>query len=386
MSLNKTTVEKPFLSILWIPPALLFIAAALSKAADPIAFLYELADYGFNLPMDFEALLALLLPPLEGLLGVTLLFGRNRWAALGAILLLLIFSVGIITGLPDGYLQRCGCLGPENLAPGITIAKNLLAIILLAAGFKGNPRWARNRNYWGSFAFVAAACWADVSLLLMIYGLGALLAALDGKKHLPLYLIGLGLGWCFYLFELPLLLLPCLGTFYYLIKIESNPYIMRTAILVCFSLLVITFTNLVQPPSPEAEPPFFQTGQPWPQQLIPSYQLPADRENRTLVVLLSPDCDACRLWLPLAASISQRSELPPLVGLAPESPEKIRAYRRRETISFPILSVDSRIFDRAVERTPLLVFVEHDTVHRVFTEGRLPPPSSIKEIVFDEKK
>ena len=40
---------------LWILPSLFFITAALSKSADPLSFLYELADYNLSLPIGFQA-------------------------------------------------------------------------------------------------------------------------------------------------------------------------------------------------------------------------------------------------------------------------------------------------------------------------------------------
>lgn len=76
--------------------------------------------------------------------------------------------------------------------------------------------------------------------------------------------------------------------------------------------------------------------------------------------------------VPVAISLSRQDSLPPLIGLAPQQQAVIDAYRQRESVPFPVFSVDERAFIRAISNTPLLMLVEADTIRNIFPSGSIP--------------
>lgn len=90
---------------------LVFIGAALPKIGDPQSF--ALAVHNFRLlPLALENLVALSLPWVELVAGLSLVLGiRARAGGLLASLLMVLFSVVVAIALARGLDVECGCFG-----------------------------------------------------------------------------------------------------------------------------------------------------------------------------------------------------------------------------------------------------------------------------------
>jgi uncharacterized membrane protein YphA (DoxX/SURF4 family) len=135
---------KPFgdprvISVLRIALGVLFIMAALPKIVNPHAFAKAVSNYHM-LPFVAERLLALLLPPLELVVGVCLVVGVvDAGAALLSFILMAVFTVAVGTALARGLDISCGCFETEGGAKvGLAkIAENValtLAALLVWRG------------------------------------------------------------------------------------------------------------------------------------------------------------------------------------------------------------------------------------------------------------
>jgi putative oxidoreductase len=111
----------------------IFTVAGLLKIHDPQAFADDIATFQV-LPQFSISLFALMLPPLEIVMGLALAFGWNKSAAtLGILLLSTVFAFALLQGIMRGLPIDCGCFGSETPS-GL---KNWLALvrdILLVAG------------------------------------------------------------------------------------------------------------------------------------------------------------------------------------------------------------------------------------------------------------
>jgi len=93
----------------------IFVAAALPKIADPPAFAHMIYNYRM-LPGAAVNALALLLPWIELLAGLALIFGVwRREAVLVAGLLLLVFVAAIGFNLARSHAVDCGCFEVRTL-------------------------------------------------------------------------------------------------------------------------------------------------------------------------------------------------------------------------------------------------------------------------------
>jgi hypothetical protein len=84
------------------------------KLLDPAAFAEEIANYRF-LP-ELAPMLAVILPPVEVVLGITLIIARTRnpWlpaAALASTALMAVFTVAVTQAVLRGIDTGCGCFG-----------------------------------------------------------------------------------------------------------------------------------------------------------------------------------------------------------------------------------------------------------------------------------
>jgi putative oxidoreductase len=113
-----TSVGVPQLRVLgWVALALrialagLFILAGVLKLLDPAEFAVEISRYQL-IPWWCCALLALLLPWLEICMGIALL---TRWFLRGALVwvtvLLIVFSLALLSAMLRGLSIDCGCFG-----------------------------------------------------------------------------------------------------------------------------------------------------------------------------------------------------------------------------------------------------------------------------------
>ena len=110
--------------------AVLFATAAWHKASDSRRFTATLDAYRL-LPSWLGEAVARALPVAEVAVTVSLLLPLYRWAALGAVALLVLYSVAIAINLARGRREiDCGCFGPAAGVPlsGALVARNVLLI------------------------------------------------------------------------------------------------------------------------------------------------------------------------------------------------------------------------------------------------------------------
>jgi hypothetical protein len=364
--------------LLWIPPALLLIAAAIAKAQNPLTFLLELSNYGFNLAPDLEALLALILPGLEMLLGAALLFRFSRWAAILSILLLLFFSSAILVALPSGYLHGCGCLGPERINPTSALIKNGVAIAFLIAGFLPLARRAQKINPWGAFGAATGATFSYWGLLI-IMAATAIVSLASGRRSIFAYLGGLALGIALHASGFPLISVIVVGFVLYLFPVEEHRADKHTVPVLTGLIGFACLFALLYAPEPSLRSPALQVGKPIPRSLEFAAPILQDGAGRSLLLFLQPDCDECRDWLPAASALARRPEIPPLTAIIPGSGVSADEFREKEGIAFDIRTVSSASFGRMARRTPLLVLLESDSVRQIYAEGMLPRSSDLEQ-------
>lgn len=120
---------------------IVFIAAAISKIADPPGFAHEVSNYAL-LPPSLVYATALVMPWVEILCGLALVFGTaRRGAAVLVVALLLVFLAGLGTNLARGRPVDCGCFSTTESVrtPEQRLASMRLAILrdvgLLVLGF-----------------------------------------------------------------------------------------------------------------------------------------------------------------------------------------------------------------------------------------------------------
>ncbi len=365
--------------VLWIPLALLFIAAALVKSQEPLAFLLEISNYGFRLPPALEALLALLLPGAEMALGCLLLFGNSRAAAALSIAMLALFSIGIFAALPAGYLHHCGCLGPEKLNPTLALIKNGIAMALLIIGFLPFGRRAGKTNSWGALGIVMGGTLSNPAAagLLILCGF---LSSTSGRRAFFALLIGLALGFSLKLTGFPMISLIVVGSILYFFEVaeERRPIAWR-AMICTVMVTAICWLGLAYPTAPRFPRSVLRPGQSLPSSLIFGEPMAKDEKGRSLLLFLQPDCDECRDWLPMAVAMARRPGLPPLTGIVPGIAINAEAFREKEELPFDVGAVDVLHFNRMVRRTPLLVLAESGKVTRIFTEGSMPQLAALAE-------
>jgi peroxiredoxin len=162
--------------------AAVFVVAGLAKLADRAGSRQALV--GFGLPAALAAPLGLLLPLAELAVAVALLPAAWAWwGALGALVLLLLFVVGIGFNLARGRTPDCHCFGQLHSEPvgWPTLARN--GILASLAGFvvwQGQHTAGLSAVSW--LGTLTVAQWVGLIVGLIVLGLlaaeGALLAQL----------------------------------------------------------------------------------------------------------------------------------------------------------------------------------------------------------------
>ena len=113
--------------------ALVFFVAGFAKLADLAGSRQALRDFG--VPARLSGPFGVLLPLCELAVAVTLLPAISAWwAALGALVLLLLFVAGISVNLAGGRHPDCHCFGQLHSAPAgwSTLLRNLVLAVLAA--------------------------------------------------------------------------------------------------------------------------------------------------------------------------------------------------------------------------------------------------------------
>jgi peroxiredoxin/uncharacterized membrane protein YphA (DoxX/SURF4 family) len=114
--------------------AAVFLVAGMAKLADIAGSRQALRDFG--VPASLSSSFGVLLPLAElAVAGALLLSGSAWWGAAGALVLLLLFVVGISYNLAHGRTPDCHCFGQLHSAPAgrPTLIRNL--VLLALAGF-----------------------------------------------------------------------------------------------------------------------------------------------------------------------------------------------------------------------------------------------------------
>lgn len=109
-----------------------FLAGAFLKAMNFTTFTIQIFAYGVIADKTLLPAIGYCTLTLEMLLGCSMLFGL-RWGWLTyAVLeaLLLAFTGLILYGWMFSNLQDCGCFGPLEMSPGISIGKNIVLMVL----------------------------------------------------------------------------------------------------------------------------------------------------------------------------------------------------------------------------------------------------------------
>jgi thiol-disulfide isomerase/thioredoxin/uncharacterized membrane protein YphA (DoxX/SURF4 family) len=141
-----------------------FALAGVGKLADLEGSRKAVSDFG--VPSAVAAPLGLLLPLAELAVAVALLPASTAWwGALGALVLLLVFVVGITYNLARGRTPDCHCFGQIHSAPAgwNTLARN--GILAVVAGF---VLWA---GYYGGDAGPGALSWLGALSAAQVLGL-----------------------------------------------------------------------------------------------------------------------------------------------------------------------------------------------------------------------
>jgi uncharacterized membrane protein YphA (DoxX/SURF4 family) len=93
-----------------------FVGAAVDKAADPNAFAVSIGYYKLVGP-TVALIVATILPWIELLCGLFLIFGiMPRGSSLLILLMLLVFTAGVVSGILRGLDISCGCFTRD---PGV---------------------------------------------------------------------------------------------------------------------------------------------------------------------------------------------------------------------------------------------------------------------------
>ena len=108
---------------------LVFILAAVYKIADPYSFGLSIATYDI-LPLSLINLMAVMLPWVEVLVGVTLIIGLwTRASALAIAGMMIMFIIAVLIALSKDLHMSCGCFASaeagEEISSG-TVVRDLL--------------------------------------------------------------------------------------------------------------------------------------------------------------------------------------------------------------------------------------------------------------------
>ena len=131
--MTKLLGNKYFLLTIRIVLGLVFIFAAISKAAEPELFARSIANYKL-LPIFLINIFAIILPWIELCAGLLLIFGvsvKENSTILSGLLLVFLIAIGI--SLMRGLDIECGCFGTVDGAK-VGVQKILENIGLLIAG------------------------------------------------------------------------------------------------------------------------------------------------------------------------------------------------------------------------------------------------------------
>ena len=109
--------DRRFVTVLRIALGVLFIVAALPKLQDPVGFAKAVDNYRM-VPDPVERVMALVLPPLELIVGVLLIVGiADAGASLLTLGMMILFTVAVGVAVARNLDITCGCFAVEGDTP-----------------------------------------------------------------------------------------------------------------------------------------------------------------------------------------------------------------------------------------------------------------------------
>ena len=119
--------------------AVVFIVAGLAKIGDAESFARQVHNFQL-IPVAFENLVAIVLPWIEVVIGVTMLVGsRRRAGAWLSLILMAGFTIAVAAGVARGLDIECGCFGTGDGAR-VGAVKLIENVLLTLAAWIGTTR------------------------------------------------------------------------------------------------------------------------------------------------------------------------------------------------------------------------------------------------------
>ncbi|MFP4501011.1 MAG: MauE/DoxX family redox-associated membrane protein [Candidatus Hydrogenedentota bacterium] len=306
-----------------------FLLAAFLKLQNPQLFSIQIHEYQVFADKDLLAPAALFFLTLEMVLGFAMLVGlRPRAWVLGLVQVLLVAFTGLIAyaWLTHG-IEDCGCMGEVKMSPAVSIAKNLVLMVLVA--------WS-----WTGFALRERP---------------------DGDGVLDKAVATLVVG-----------LVTVAASYPDLYRAGEDQRADRTGITEETAPDADADTHAVAPASETAERPFARFSVTTQDGTVHDLA-----SGRYLVAMLSATCDHCMASVPTLNEYGLwEGELPPVVSLNYEpSSGDLEAFRMQANAQFPMHSLgdDFILFSRYIGREPpRLHLVEDGRSLYFWDEPKLP--------------
>ncbi len=149
-----------------------FLAGAVLKALDIDLFTMQIRSYGlFDDPL-WLARAALGTLTAETALGTAFVLGlRLRgWTCAAVTALLVVFTGLIAYGWAFHHLEDCGCFGPIEISPGISIGKNAALLFLTAVAWLGLRKQETAASLRKSVGLVQTCVCVGLAGALVLYG------------------------------------------------------------------------------------------------------------------------------------------------------------------------------------------------------------------------
>ncbi len=146
--------EGLFLMIIRVLLALVFIFSATVKGVDPLGTAYRIEDYldaySWYWLHDYAFALGIFLIGIEFLIGFALLFKlQTRLAALGVLLMMIIFTVVTYYDASYNMVPDCGCFGDAvKLTNWETFYKNIVLIVMAIIVFAVRGKMVSGKPFW----------------------------------------------------------------------------------------------------------------------------------------------------------------------------------------------------------------------------------------------
>lgn len=109
-----------------------FVYAGLMKVYDPTAFADSIFSFRI-VPNIFINIIAIVLPPMEVILGLGVIFSSwTRACSFSLLILLAVFAGALLQGIMRGLIIDCGCFGsaiPSRFGAWVSLGRALLLLV-----------------------------------------------------------------------------------------------------------------------------------------------------------------------------------------------------------------------------------------------------------------